>query len=100
MLFEAALFGAFLVFAEGLAGFGGALGFAKGVGEVKPGVGVVWVDANRLLKGEGSLGIVAGFVVDETEKEPGIVEAAVDLQAAVQGGQSCRVVSESGFGDG
>ena len=99
MLVEAALVGAFLVFAEGLAGFGGAFGFAKGMGEVEPGVGVVWVDPYGFLEGEGSLGVVAGFVVDETEKEPGVVEAAVDLQATVQGGQSCRVVSESVFGD-
>ncbi len=99
MLFEAALVGAFLMFAEGLAGFGGAFGLAEGVGEVEPGVGVVWVDPYGFLEGEGSLGVVAGFVVDETEEEPGIVEAAVDLQATVQGGEGSGVVSESGFGD-
>ena len=92
--------GAFLVFAEGLAGFGGAFGFAEGVGEVKPGVGVVGVDADGFLEGEGRLGIVADFVMDETEEEPGIVEATVDLKAAIQGGEGCGVISESGFGDG
>ena len=100
MLFEAALFGAFLVFAKGLAGFGGAFGFAKGVGEIEPGVGVVWVHPDGFLEGEGRLGIVADLVLDETEEEPGIVEATVDLKAAIQGGEGCGVISKSGFGDG
>ena len=95
MLFEAALFGAFLVFAEGLAGFGGAFGFAEGVGEVEPSVGVVWVDAHGFLEGEGSLGVFADFVVDETEEEPGIVEATVNLKATVQGGEGLHANERS-----
>jgi hypothetical protein len=100
LLLETALVGAFLVFAEGLAGFGGAFGFAEGMGEVEPGVGVVWVDAHGFLEGKGCLGVVADFVMDETEEEPGIVEAAVDLKATIQGGEGCGVISESGLGDG